>query len=66
MIAFWCGVALMIGIVLLIVWLPALRSGKTATTDIRKETNIALYRTSLHWLINSLVLMEKTRFCLMS
>ena len=47
MIAFWCGVALMIGIVLLIVWLPALRSGKTATTDIRKETNIALYRNQL-------------------
>ncbi|GKX52580.1 c-type cytochrome biogenesis protein CcmI [Budvicia aquatica] len=47
MIAFWCGVALMIGIVLLIVWLPALRCGKTAITDIRKETNIALYRNQL-------------------
>lgn len=47
MIAFWCGVVLMIGIVLSIVWLPALRGSKTTAADIRKDTNIALYRSQL-------------------
>lgn len=47
MIVFWCGAALMVCIILLIIWLPALSTGNIVNADIRKNTNIALYRRQL-------------------
>ncbi|AWH88764.1 c-type cytochrome biogenesis protein CcmI [Limnobaculum parvum] len=49
MMIFWCGAGLMVCLILVIVWLPAIRSNTTTASDrdLRNDTNIALYQQQL-------------------
>ncbi|WP_159567224.1 c-type cytochrome biogenesis protein CcmI [Budvicia diplopodorum] len=64
MIVFWCGTALMACIILLIVWLPAVRTGKIPNSDIRKNTNIALYHRQMALADKQFGNSEKEKFLL--
>lgn len=49
MMLFWCGAGLMLCLILLIIWLPVIRSNRESASgrDLRNDTNVALYQQQI-------------------